>query len=71
MNQNHLQIHCSPYQITKDILPTLEQITLKYVWKHERSKRAKALLKKKNGTGRIKLPDFRLYYKVIVLQTIK
>ena len=37
----------------------LEQIISQFVWKYKKSPIAKAILRKKNGTGGINLPDFR------------
>ena len=59
-----------PIKLPMVFFRELKQITSQFLSKYKKTQTAKRILRKKNGTGGINLPDFRLSYEAIVIKKV-
>jgi hypothetical protein len=60
-----------PNKITTQFFKDMERAILKLIWKNKKPRIVKTIVNNKRTFGGITIPDFKLFYRVIVIKTAR
>ena len=63
------RFNAMPIKIPAKFFTDLERTIVNFIWKSEKLRIAKTILYNKGTFGGITIPEFKLYYRVIIIKT--